>query len=446
MRTTAHPYMANSMPELKQELLEAVGAASIEELFAQIPESHRLRGELDLPPALASELELSRHLRETLARNASCEENLSFLGAGCWQHHVPAVCDEIVRRQRVRDPGLGDAVVGLRPQPGLVRVLQPARRAARARLRRPSRLQLGLRGRPRDPHGRADERTRRGARGRLARPRAPRRDPHLLRASRDPEPPRRDARRLRPGHRAARPRRPPGQGVRTHGGCLRREPLVPGDDRGARPPRSCGVAHEAGAEAIVGVDPISLGVLAPPGDYGADIAVGTVQPLGVHMSCGGGVGGFIASRDEERYAREYPTLNISICDTIVPGERGFGVALFHQTSYGLARGGERLDGQLDLPVGDRGGGVHVAPRAARLRGGGRADPPAKPLRGLAPRRDPRRARGVAGRVLQGVRRLVRRGRLGRLGGEPAASATGGSSVARISRGTIRRSARARSTA
>ena len=104
------------------------------------------------------------------------------------------------------------------------------------------------------------------------------------------------------------------------------------------------LAHEYEAEAIVGVDPISLGVLAPPGDYGADIVVGTLQPLGVHMSCGGGVGGFIASRDEERYAREYPTLNISLCDTVVPGERGFGVALFHQTSYGMREEGNDWTG------------------------------------------------------------------------------------------------------
>src|SRR5262249_41450555 len=57
-----------------------------------------------------------------------------------------------------------------------------------------------------------------------------------------------------------------------------------------------------------------------------------------------GVGGFIASRDEERYAREYPTLNISLCDTIVPGERGFGVALFHQTSYGMREEGNDWTG------------------------------------------------------------------------------------------------------
>jgi len=59
------------------------------------------------------------------------------------------------------------------------------------------------------------------------------------------------------------------------------------------------IAHAAGAEVIVGVDPISLGVLAAPIDFGADIVVGTTQPLGVHMNCGGGVSSFIATRDEE---------------------------------------------------------------------------------------------------------------------------------------------------
>ena len=41
---------------------------------------------------------MRRHLTSALAKNRTCEQNLSFLGAGCWQHHVPAVCDEIVGR------------------------------------------------------------------------------------------------------------------------------------------------------------------------------------------------------------------------------------------------------------------------------------------------------------------------------------------------------------
>ena len=103
-------------------------------------------------------------------------------------------------------------------------------------------------------------------------------------------------------------------------------------------------ARAAGAEVIAGVDPITLGVLAPPGELGVGIAVGTVQTLGVHLNAGGGVGGFIASRDEERYAREYPTLQVSICDTTEPGERGFGIPLFAQTSYGAREEGNDWTG------------------------------------------------------------------------------------------------------
>jgi glycine dehydrogenase subunit 1 len=109
-------------------------------------------------------------------------------------------------------------------------------------------------------------------------------------------------------------------------------------------PEIAELARGAGAETIAGVDPISLGVLSPPGEWGADIVVGTTQPLGVHMNCGGGVGGFIATRDEERYAREYPTLQVSICDTVQPGERTFGVILFEQTSYGARENGKDWTG------------------------------------------------------------------------------------------------------
>jgi glycine dehydrogenase subunit 1 len=104
------------------------------------------------------------------------------------------------------------------------------------------------------------------------------------------------------------------------------------------------LARRHGAETIVGADPISLGILAAPADCGADIVVGPTQPLGVHMNCGGGVGGFIASRDEERYAREYPTLMISIGETVKEGEFGFGLSLFHQSSYGMRDKGKDWTG------------------------------------------------------------------------------------------------------
>ncbi len=87
-----------------------------------------------------------------------------------------------------------------------------------------------------------------------------------------------------------------------------------------------------------------MGILAPPGELGIGLAVGTTQTLGVHMNGGGGAGGFIASRDEERYAREYPTLQVSICGTTEPGERGFGISLFEQTSYGAREEGNDWTG------------------------------------------------------------------------------------------------------
>ena len=124
----------------------------------------------------------------------------------------------------------------------------------------------------------------------------------------------------------------------------------------------------AGAEAIVGVDPISLGVLAPPGDYGADIVVGTTQPLGVHMSCGGGVGGFIATRDEERYAREYPTLTSSASATrSTPASAAS--ASRSSTRPRTARARRARTGPATRSTSGRSRTpLHVAARAARLRG------------------------------------------------------------------------------
>ncbi len=76
------------------------------------------------------------------------------------------------------------------------------------------------------------------------------------------------------------------------------------EDQGAEIVR---LAHEHGALAIAGVDPITLGVLTPPGALGADIACGDIQALGMHMHAGAGCSGFIAFRDDDPvYAQECP--------------------------------------------------------------------------------------------------------------------------------------------
>src|SRR5438093_6183944 len=97
-RSAVYPYIPNSAPQTRAGMLRYVGVSDEEELYAGIPEPLRFRHRLDLPPRLASEHELVRHVQGILAKNKTCTEYLSFRGAGCWQHIVPAVCDEIASR------------------------------------------------------------------------------------------------------------------------------------------------------------------------------------------------------------------------------------------------------------------------------------------------------------------------------------------------------------
>ncbi|WP_028060333.1 aminomethyl-transferring glycine dehydrogenase subunit GcvPA [Candidatus Solirubrobacter pratensis] len=336
--------MANSAPELRQELLDAVGIADVEELFAQIPDDHYMSRPLQLAPALSAESDLSRHLRRMLSRNVSCEDALSFLGGGVWQHHVPAVCDEIAQRTEfvtsewgtpASDHGRNQAWFEFASQLGELldldfvglpvyswgcaaghAIRMAARITGRAEVLVPATLD----------------------RERLA----------VIRTYCEPA-------EMHHGHIAITPVAIDGETGRLDLADLEAKLSESTAAIYFETPGSLGVieteaeriaalARAAGAETILGVDPLSLGVLTPPGELGADIAVGSTQPLGVHMHCGGGVGGFIASRDEERYAREYPTLQVSIAPTLVPGERGFTMALFAQNSYAQREDGKDWTG------------------------------------------------------------------------------------------------------
>ena len=91
-----HPYIPNAVPAVRAAMLEAVGAASVEEFYADIPASIRLDRPLDLPDAAsAPRSSSSATSRGCWTGTAPRAEMLSFLGAGCYPHHVPAVCDEI---------------------------------------------------------------------------------------------------------------------------------------------------------------------------------------------------------------------------------------------------------------------------------------------------------------------------------------------------------------
>jgi glycine dehydrogenase subunit 1 len=99
------------------------------------------------------------------------------------------------------------------------------------------------------------------------------------------------------------------------------------------------VAHDQDAICVVDADPISLGVMTPPVDYGADIVCGDIQPLGMHMQYGGGHAGYIATRDEEKYVMEYPSRLFGITPTSILGEYGFGDVAYERTSFAVREEG-----------------------------------------------------------------------------------------------------------
>jgi glycine cleavage system P protein (glycine dehydrogenase) subunit 1 len=339
---TAHPYMPNSTPERRRELLDAVGVDDVEALFVQIPPEHRLRGGLDLPPAIPSEVELRRHLLDLLGRNETCERNLSFLGGGIWQHHVPAIVDEIARRSEFLTPVWGtpssdhgrnqawfEFASQLAELVGMDFVGLPVYSWGCAE-GHAIRMAARLTGRDQVLVPRAISPERLGViRTYCGAPELPR-HVEVVPVAHDPATGALDVDDLRAKLTP-----------RTAAVLFENPGFLGAFELHAA--EVAALARGAGAETIVAVDPLSLGVVAPPGDYGADLVVGSLQPLGVHMSAGGGAGGFIATRDEERYAREYPTLNLSIAPTEA-GEHGFGMTLFEQTSYGSREEGNDWTG------------------------------------------------------------------------------------------------------
>ena len=81
----------------REAMLAAIGAASVEDLFSDIPPGVRFEGDLALEPAL-SEQELTAHLESLAAQNVDATREVSFLGAGIYDHYVPAVVDAVLQR------------------------------------------------------------------------------------------------------------------------------------------------------------------------------------------------------------------------------------------------------------------------------------------------------------------------------------------------------------
>jgi glycine dehydrogenase subunit 1 len=85
------------------EMLATIGVASIDELFADIPEQMRLTEPLAIDDG-RSEQEVYRELQALAARNVSTEDEISFLGAGMYDHYVPSLVDAIISRSEFLTP------------------------------------------------------------------------------------------------------------------------------------------------------------------------------------------------------------------------------------------------------------------------------------------------------------------------------------------------------
>ncbi len=90
------PFIPNTDEE-RRVMLEAIGVDSIEDLFEMIPPELHLGRSLNLPPAMG-ELELGTHLGELAARNTPASEAVCFLGAGSYDHFIPALVDFVASR------------------------------------------------------------------------------------------------------------------------------------------------------------------------------------------------------------------------------------------------------------------------------------------------------------------------------------------------------------
>ncbi len=265
-------------------MLARCGLESLDELFEQIPESVRLDRPLDIPAGV-SEMEIVADLRELAARNRHADDLVCFAGAGAYDHYVPSVVWALAGRSEI--------YTSYTPyQPELSQGVLQALFEYQSMICELTGLEVSN-------ASLYDGATALAEAVNLARS-SPGRDRVLVSAAVDP----RFVETLRtygrgvgyqpevygaPGGRSAVPEVSPDVAAVIVQHPNRYGILEPVRD-------IFGVAHDGGARAVQVFDPLSLGVLAPPGELGADVAVAEGQVLGNHLSFGGPYLGIIATR------------------------------------------------------------------------------------------------------------------------------------------------------
>lgn len=283
---TATRYVPHSPGDLAA-MLAAVRASSVDDLFAEIPEAVRRREPLALPAGL-SEAEVVAELRRLAGRDVPATQLVSFLGAGVYDHHVPAVVDAVVSRNKFLT-----AYTPYQPErsQGLLQTIFEFQTAV-----------CELTGMDVSNASMYDGSTALAEASVLAGVQT-RRGDAVLSAGVHPE-----YRQVLETESAGYGPRPRTVGLRA-GAATDLDALAARVGEGTAAvvvqqpnffgaledlPAVAELAHAAGALFVVVADPVSLGLLEAPGRLGADIVVGEAQALGNAMSFGGPGAGYMA--------------------------------------------------------------------------------------------------------------------------------------------------------
>jgi len=297
----------------RERMLRAIGVERMEDLFAEIPQELRFRGLLNLPRGM-DEIALRAHMQRLASHNMDTSKCVCFLGAGIYDHFAPAVIEAILSR--------GEFLTAYTPyQPEVSQGILQAMFEYQTMICRLTGMEV------------SNASMYDGATA-------------LAEAA------------LMAWHHTGRRRIVMSQGIHPHyrrvvrtyanaadlevqevlcaEGVTSVDAPIPDDAAcvlwqhpnfyGNLEPMAelTALAHARGALAIVAVDPIALGILKPPGEYGVDVVVGEGQPLGLAMGFGGPLLGFYACKDE--YIRRLPGRIIG--ETVdVEGRRGFVMTL-----------------------------------------------------------------------------------------------------------------------
>jgi len=300
----------------RAEMLAAIGVDSVAELFEQVPQPLWLNRSLDLPEGM-SEAGVYERLSALAERNADAEQEVCFLGAGMYDHYVPAIVDAITQRSEFLTPYTPY-------QPEISQGGLQAMFEFQTMMSELTALPVSTAGLYEGPSSVASA-------GYLAIGATGRRRFVVSRG-------------LHPHSRETLAAYSQGYGaeideVGLEDGVTGGDALAAAVDADTaavflQSPNFLGAvedvaalgaaAKEHGALLVVAVDPMTLGVLRPPGECGADVALGEGQPLGNHLDFGGPSFGFFCGT--EALMRKLPG-RIAGETEDVDGRRGFVLAL-----------------------------------------------------------------------------------------------------------------------